>query len=218
MHGRINSTSTWLLAGGLAVCIGFLVHQYLLLKDLRDQLREQRVHISQLERAINVEKNISISFTRASLNSLHPGLYSLKTNTAYGEDMHEVSEYEITHLTADVGVDTSQVRLHIGIAMSGLVPIGTYFDYDNDGRIDGEMATKFMRDIPIVGSQLAKTFNPDVAQNLYTIFLSESDDSDYRSYTEMSDDAGMVAKQMWSFVIDKSEKISAYIEAKLKFD
>jgi hypothetical protein len=101
--------------------------------------------------------------------------------------------------------------LHVGMATSGMIPRGVYFDYDNDGQIDVDMALNFVRDIPVVGQSLAKAYDPEIGQNLYSIFVSEAENAEYTSVDDMSENAEAASSYIWKFVMDQYESIEAWV-------
>lgn len=146
------------------------------------------------------------------LDGLAPGLYELETSTQYDPETEETSTYTITHVVAEVRYEDYRTKLHVGIVTAGWkIPKGVYFDYDNDGQIDTDMAMDFIRDIPVLGGRLAKSYNPVYSQNLYSIFVSEAENAEYTSVDDMADEAEDASNFVWKFVQDQYETIEKWV-------
>ena len=164
-----------------------------------------------LEQSSDIAFRVLKSPSVEELDALLPGLYELETTTQYDPEADQKSPYTITHVVVELNYEDYETNLHVGMATSGWIPNGVYFDYDNDGRIDTEMAMDFVRDIPIVGRRLAKAYDADSAQNLYSIFVSEAENADYTSVDDMADDAEAASSYVWTFVMGQYEAIEAWV-------
>ncbi len=167
--------------------------------------------VESLERAADITFNALKPPSVEELDMLLPGLYELETSTQYDPDAEETSSYTITHVVMEMRYEDYETKLQVGMATSGWIPKGVYFDYDNDGRIDTDMAMDFVRDIPMVGRKLAKAYDADSAQNLYSIFVSEAENAEYTSVEDMADDAEAASSYIWRFVMGQYEAIEAWV-------
>ncbi len=167
--------------------------------------------VESLERAADITFNALKPPSVEELDMLLPGLYELETSTQYDPDAEETSSYTITHVVMEMQYEDYETKLQVGMATSGWIPKGVYFDYDNDGRIDTDMAMDFVRDIPMVGRKLAKAYDADSAQNLYSIFVSEAENAEYTSVEDMADDAEAASSYIWRFVMGQYEAIEAWV-------
>ena len=113
--------------------------------------------------------------------------------------------------TASRMYDTYESRLNVGLARSSMIPNGVYFDYDNDGLVDADMALDFVRDIPVFGRRLARGYDPVVAQNLYSIFVNEAENAEYTSIDDLANDAEAASSYLWSFVERQYETLEAWV-------
>jgi hypothetical protein len=167
--------------------------------------------VESLEQAAEITFSVLEPPSVEELDTLLPGLYELETSTHYDPEVEEASPYTITHVVMEMRYEDYGTKLHVGMAIAGWIPKGVYFDYDNDGQIDTDMAMDFVRDIPMVGRRLAKAYDADSAQNLYSIFVSESENAKYTSVDDMADDAEAASSYIWSFVMDQYETIEAWV-------
>ena len=234
-----SRTQVQLLTAGLIVCIGLLGFALWRLMDLssRTDHLDARVdafisdaletsatadalesrtdslesRLESIEQASDIAFGVLKSPSVEELDTLLPGLYELVTTTQYDPEVQQKSSYTITHVVVELTYEDYGTNLHVGMATSGWIPNGVYFDYDNDGRIDTEMAMDFVRDIPIVGRRLAKAYDADLAQNLYSIFVSEAENADYTSVDDMADDAEAASSYIWAFVMGQYEAIEAWV-------
>ena len=225
-----------ILPAGLIVCIALLVYALwrmdslserfdgldqrlgLTSRDVQQTTSDIQARADELEsRVASLEQSAGISpsaLQKPSLEQLDlllPGLYELETSTQYDPEFKETSPYTISHVVMEMRYEDYGSTLHVGMATSGMVPKGAYFDYDNDGQIDVDMALNFVRDIPVVGRSLAKAYNPEIGQNLYSIFVSEAENAEYTSVDDMSEDAEAASSYIWKFVMDQYESIEAWV-------
>jgi hypothetical protein len=219
------------------VCLAGLAYQRLQIRALQRQVSESRLDLDETTReavamqAVLESQNARIELLEATsppmpgelqsptaeqLELLRPGIYVLETSTPYDPDAEETARYEITHVIVEMRYDHFGTRLHIGVAKTGWVPRGVYFDYDDDGRVDTDMAFEFVRDIPIVGRRLAKAYGPEQAQNLYSIFINEAEDARFTSIEELGDDAEAASSYVWTFLMDYYDAIEAWVLERLR--
>jgi len=227
------------LTAGLILCIGLVGIAFWKLSDLSSRTDEldARVDIAtrkaieanaiadalqarsaSLEsRVESIEEATSITFriikppSVEELGILLPGLYELETSTQYEPVVRKTSPYTITHVVLEIRYEDYGVKLHVGMAKSGWIPTGVYFDYNNDGHIDTDMAMNFVREIPIVGARLARAYDAESAQNLYSIFVSEVENAEYKSTDEIANDAEAASNYTWTFVMDQYEVIESWV-------
>lgn len=149
--------------------------------------------------------------SQQDLDALAPGLYVLQTDTPFDPEADSDEPYTITHAVVDLQYDDYGTRLHVGIASSGWLPTGVYFDYNDDGKVDADMALNFVRDIPVIGGRLARAYNPRLSQNLYAIFVSEAANAEYTSIDDMTGEAEAASSYVWRFIMDQYEAIEAWV-------
>ena len=223
----------YFLAGAIVLCIAGLVYQYFEMHALRLQVTENRavgelavkdaaaaalaVSESQDARIESLENDLSPTSGKLDrpsadkLDAIRPGLYQLNTVTQYDPASEDSSPYTITHVAVLLGYESYEVKVSIGIATSSmLIPKGVYFDYDNDGQIDTDMALEFVRELPF-GRRLAKAYDTDDAQNLYSIFVNEVDLAEYTSIDDLVNDADTSSNYVWTFVENQYEAIEAWV-------
>lgn len=229
-----NNRLLYLLGVVVAICCLGLVYQYFALEQLRQKVADneakleramaataaalelaehQQARLSVLENAPDPVTGIIPMPTADKLAELEPGFYELTTSTRYDAASDEAFEYEISHVVVDFNYDTYSTRLQMGIARSGTwsLPIGIYFDYNNDGRIDSDMAMKFAGDIPLIGGLLKSAYKPVISQNLYSIFVLEVARAEHVSFADISADAGAASNRLWAFLQARYEAIKAWI-------
>ena len=173
-----------------------------------DKLESQ---VKSLEQMANAPSKALKKPSPEQLDGLLSGLYELETSSQYDPELEETSPYTITHVVVDFQYETYGTKMHVGMARSGMIPKGVYFDYNNDGQIDVDMALNFVRDIPVVGRSLAKVYDTDIAQSLYSIFVSEAANAEYTSVEDMSDDAEAASSYIWTFVMDQYDDIEIWV-------
>lgn len=232
MDTKPNKRSTLVLTVAIVICFAGLVYQYFEIHSLRLQISENRVSLEQTSRdsatALTMsegqESRIKLLESTANqasrridfppidkLNALQPGYYQLNTSTQFDPDFEESSPYTITHVVVELRYKSYGTKLNVGLAISGMIPTGAYFDHDNDGEIDVDMALDFVRDIPVFGGRLAKAYDPVVAQNLYSIFVNEAGNADYTSIDDLANDAEAASSYLWTFVESQHEAIEAWV-------
>ncbi len=192
-----------ILAAGLLICGGFLVHQHIQIKSLHDQLAVHAAHILQVEQTIKLDKKKRLSRNRITPDSLRPGIYTLELD--FVDDQHNVEQdaYTIYHVTSTVGA--GDLKMHFCIAPAKLT---FYFDQDNDGWVDTETIYEYMDSIPFVGRLLSKTVEPELSQELYDTFLTHSGKAKFITPERIREDAGKVAQDLWSWTTSTFEEIS----------
>ena len=223
-----------MLGAVVALCLVALVFQYLALGKLRQRVADneasleqaatetaaalklaegQRVRLSVLENAPDPVTGIIPIPTVDGLAQLEPGFYDLTTSTRYDTASDEESEYEISHMVVEFNYDTYSTRLNVGIARSGTwsLPLGIYFDYDNDGKIDSDMAMKFSGDVPLIGGLLKSAYKPVISQNLYSIFVHEAAMAEHVSFDDISDNASAASNRLWVLLQSQYETIKEWI-------
>ncbi len=179
------------------------------------QAADNRERIAALEAAVAREPVALALPSRQDLDTLAPGVYVLQTSTAFDPDAEDDEPYTITHAVVELQYDEYGTKLHVGIATSGWLPSGVYFDYNSDGEVDADMALSFVRDIPVIGGRLARAYDPQLSQNLYAIFVSESADAQYTSLDDMTGEAEAASSYVWRFIVDQYETIKAWVKDQL---
>ena len=228
---------TYLLTAGLLVCAAVLVYEFSEIQkqenevsSLRLRLDEAQMRLTNLgnlsekhERQISVIeettglKRIAVEApSRQQLDTLQPGIYVLTTDTQYDPSAEEATTYQITHVTLEMSFESLGTKLNIGLASSGMIPKGIYFDYDNDGLVDVDMARDFTREIPVIGRKIANAYDPAIAQNLYSIFVAEVDNAEYTSMDDLTQQAEATSSFLWSFVISQYQNMEDWIRDKLE--
>jgi hypothetical protein len=179
----------------------------------RERAENQAARIELLENAPDPVTGIISIPALDMLLALEPGFYELTTDTQYDPESDEAVEYAISHVVVEFNYDTYSTRLNVGIARSGTwsLPIGIYFDYNGDGKIDSDMAMKFAGDIPLIGGLLKSAYKPVISQNLYSIFVRESSTAEHVSFADISEDAGAASNRLWSFLQSQYETIKEWI-------
>jgi len=179
----------------------------------RARSESQAERIELLENAPDPVTGALPTPTADRLLALEPGFYELTTDTRYDPESDESVEYEISHVIVEFNYDTYSRRLNVGIARSGTwsLPIGIYFDYNDDGRIDSDMAMKFAGDIPLIGGLLKSAYKPVISQNLYSIFVRESAAAEHVSFADISENAGAASNRLWMFLQSQYETIKEWI-------
>ncbi len=223
-----------MLGAVVAACLVGLVLQYVALGKLRQRIADNEASLDRaatetaaaLELAKNQQARLSVLETAPdpvtgiipiptvdSLAQLGPGFYELTTSTRYDTAPDEASVYEISHMVVEFNYDTYSTKLNVGIARSGTwsLPIGIYFDYDNDGKIDSDMAMKFAGDIPLIGGLLKSAYKPVISQNLYSIFVHEAAMAEHVSFDDISDNAGAASNRLRAFLQSQYETIKEWI-------
>ena len=224
------------LALGVLLVVGLvvLVHQYRAISALEQRVADSEAAITAMnreaasarERAESQAQRIEFLEnapdpvtgtlpipTSDMLAALEPGFYELTTTTQYDPESDEAVEYAVSHAVLEFNYDTYSTRLNVGIARSGTwsLPIGIYFDYNDDGRVDSDMAMKFAGDIPLIGGLLKSAYKPVVSQNLYSIFVRESAAAEHVSFADISEDAGAASNRLWTFLQSQYETIKEWI-------
>jgi hypothetical protein len=226
-----------LLTGAILLCLAGLVYLFIELRSTQEVLRksleiseqlaedaaaieavvnDQQIRIDSIEMARGLAFRVPDVPTTAALQKLQPGIYVLETQTPYDPKAEESVSYDITHVIVDIRYEEYGTRLHIGVAKSGWVPAGVYFDYNNDGRVDTDMALEFVRDIPIIGRRLAEAYGPELAQNLYSIFVKEAANAAYTSVEDLNEDAEAASNYVWSFLSDYYGAIETWVLKKIR--
>lgn len=179
----------------------------------RERAENQAARIALLENAPDPGTGIIPTPTAEMLAALEPGFYELTTTTQYDPASDEAVEYAVSHAVLEFNYDTYSTRLNVGIARSGAwsLPIGIYFDYNGDGKIDSDMAMKFAGDIPLIGGLLKSAYKPVISQNLYSIFVRESAAAEHVSFADISEDAGAASNRLWTFLQSQYETIKEWI-------
>jgi hypothetical protein len=191
------------LVAGLLICGGFLVHQHIQIKSLRDQLAVHTAHILQVEQAIKLDKKKRLSGNRITPHSLRPGIYTLELDFVDDQRNAEQDAYTIYHVTSAVGA--GDLKMHFGIAPARL---RFYFDQDHDGWVDTEIIHEYVDSIPLVGRWLSTTVEPELSQELYDAFLAHSDKAKFIPPERIKEDAGKVAQDLWFWATSTFEEIS----------
>jgi hypothetical protein len=237
MQTRPNKLQFYLVTASLLVCLVAVIFEYFAIQGLsvradklQDlaysntqnlrthelQLEKQQAQIESLSKLVALEGSALPFPNREQLDALQPGIYILTTDTKYDPTIQEAATYQITHVRLDMNFDSFGTKLNIGLASSGMIPKGVYFDYDNDGQVDVDMFRDFAREIPIVGRRLAKAYDPVIAQNLYSIFVDESEKAEYTSIDDLAEDAEAKSNYLWSFVINQYEHMETWIRDRLE--
>jgi hypothetical protein len=97
-----------------------------------------------------------------------------------------------------------------------MIPQSIYFDYDDDGQVDVDMARDFAREIPFIGRRIARAYDPAIAQNLYAIFVAEVDNAEYTSVDDLAQQAEDTSNYLWSFVMDHYQNMEDWIQDHLE--
>ena len=237
MQTQPNKQWTYLLTAGLLVCGVALVYEFSERQKLENQviglrfrLDETQMRLTNLddlsekhERQISViEETVALKRvaveapSNQKLDTLQPGIYVLTTDTQFDPRAEEATTYQITHVTLEMNFESVGTKLNIGLASSGMIPKGIYFDYDNDGQVDVDMARDFAREIPVIGRRIAKAYDPAIAQNLYSIFVAEVDNAEYTSVDDLTQQAEATSNFLWSFVISQYQNMEDWIRDKLE--
>lgn len=234
MPANHNNRTLYLLGAAIACSLAGLVYQHIALEKLRQKVADneaslaraasetaaalelaerQQVRLSMLENAPDPVTGMIPVPTVAMLEALGPGFYDLTTSTRYDPTSDDVSEYEISHMVVEFNYDAYSTRLNVGIARSGTwsLPIGIYFDYNGDGKVDSDMAMKFAGDIPLIGGFLKSAYKPVISQNLYSIFVHESAKAEYVSLADISEDAGAASNRLWTFLQSQYETLKEWV-------
>lgn len=239
MEKKSSNLMVYLLLAAVAFCLVALAFQASQIRELQSQVSDssaalqkaaddtrelqavvdrQQDRIDALEGAPGLLSATSRVPTAEQLALLKPGIYVLETSTPYEPGADETPSYQITHVVVEISYDDYATKLHIGMAKSGWIPKGVYFDYNNDGRVDTDMAFEFVRDIPVIGRRLAKTYGVDLSQSLYTIFVDEAANADYTSIDDLSEDADAASSYVWTFLMQYYDTIEAWVLEKLQED
>lgn len=235
MQTESNKRRTYILVAGLLACVMVLLYELSEVSELEDQVvglqlrldeaqtRIENLHqlsekhesqISIIEKAAD-DKTIEAP-GRLQLDALKPGFYVLTTDTQYDPSAGERTTYQITHVTLEMSFDTLDTKLNVGLASSGMIPQSIYFDYDNDGQVDVDMARDFAREIPFVGRRIARAYDPVIAQNLYSIFVAEVHNAEYTSVDDITQQAESTSNYLWSFVIDQYKDMEDWIRDEME--
>ncbi len=172
---------------------------------------DYRERISALEAALARAPTAMPPPSKQDLDALAPGVYVLQTSTPFDPEADNPEPYTITHAVVELQYDEYGTKLHVGIATSGWLPSGVYFDYNSDGKVDADMALSFVRDIPVIGGRLVRAYDPQLSQNLYAIFVSEAANADYTSVDDMTGNAEAASSYVWRFIVDQYEAIEAWV-------
>lgn len=239
MEKQTKSLTTYALLAAVALCFVALAFQAAQIRELQAEatssaaalqqaansaaalqadMDRQEARLDALESNPGVASFASKTPSPEQLESLQPGIYVLQTSTPYDPDAEETPSYEITHVVVEISYEEYATRLHIGMAKSGWIPKGVYFDYNNDGRVDTDMAFEFVRDIPVIGRRLAKSYGVDLSQNLYSIFVDESANADYTSVEDLGENAEAASSYVWTFLMEYYEAIEAWVLERLEED
>jgi hypothetical protein len=194
MQTRPNTLQFYLVTASLLVCLVAVIFEYFAIQGL----------------SVRADK-------------LQDLAYSNTQNLRTHELQLEKQQAQIESLSKLVALEGSALpfpnreqldALQPGIYM--MIPKGVYFDYDNDGQVDVDMFRDFAREIPIVGRRLAKAYDPVIAQNLYSIFVDESEKAEYTSIDDLAEDAEAKSNYLWSFVINQYEHMETWIRDRLE--
>lgn len=153
-----------------------------------------------------------------SLAKLLTGYYELQTNTPFKRSDDDPDTYTIHHVAVAMKYENVGTIVNIGLAIDGYMPIGAYFDYDNDGQIDADMALDFVGEIPVIGKRLRDAYDPRAAQRLYQIFSAEYPDAKFTSAEEMSSEATKQTVLLWSFVTNHYAAMESWVVRALSRD
>jgi len=232
--GSVNNRFVHVLGGLIVICLVGLAFQYRTIGKLqqrlaaseaaiaqvareaasvRDRADSQASRIELLENAPDPVTGIIPTPTTDMLATLEPGFYELTTSTLYDPTSDDVARYEISHVILEFNYDTYSTRLNVGVARSGTwsLPLGIYFDYNDDGKIDSDMAMKFAGDIPLIGGMLKSAYKPVISQNLYSIFVHESAAARHVSFADISEDAGAASNRLWTFLQGQYDTLKEWI-------
>jgi hypothetical protein len=235
MQAEASKRWTYILSAGLLVGVVVAVYVYAEIHALENQvvglrfrLDEAQVHLADLsqqsekhEHQISVIENTTGDTgiddpSRQQLDALKPGFYVLTTDTQYDPGAEEATTYQITHVTLEMSFDSLRTKLNVGLASSGMIPQSIYFDYDDDGQVDVDMARDFAREIPFIGRRIARAYDPAIAQNLYAIFVAEVDNAEYTSVDDLAQQAEDTSNYLWSFVMDHYQNMEDWIQDHLE--
>lgn len=180
-------------------------------ESIASRLAELQSRIESLKQRPDAIQRITAIPSSESLAAIDTGYYELSTTTPYDSQSTEAAKYSISHVAVDINYEGFGTKLHLGIARGGFIPIGVYFDYNNDGEVDTEMVMDFIRDIPVIGRRLAKAYDPDVAQNLFSIFVAEHPNATYTSAEDMADDASESTSVLWKYVMDNYDLFAGWL-------
>lgn len=227
-----DKTVVYILAVAVILAIVGLTYQHFEIRSLRSQMQDNQATLesvshdaaSTLAKLESQESRLEVLESTARESAMYPGFpsvekldalqagyYQLTTSTPYDPDIEAVSSYTIAHVVVELNYKTSTAKVNVGMARSGLTPSTVYFDYDNDGRIDVDMAFNFVRDIPVVGRSLARAYDPVVAQNLYSVFVNEVENAEYTSVDDLANDAEAASSYLWRFVNSHYSAIEAWV-------
>ena len=73
------------------------------------------------------------------------------------------------------------------------------------------MAIDFVREIPFIGRRLANAYDPVVAQNLYSIFVTERENAACTSAKDMADATSEKSSMLWNYVMDNYDALAEWI-------
>ena len=232
MQTESNKRWAYILSVGFLVCVVVLAYKFSEIQKLESQVisvglrldetqsrLDTLVHLSEKHerQIIAIEESAALKGVavevpgRQQLDALKPGFYVLTTDTQYDPSAEEAAIYQITHVTVEISLDSVATKLNIGLASSGMIPQGIYFDYDNDGQVDADMARDFAREIPVIGRRIARAYDPVIAQNLYSVFIAEADNAEYTSVDDITQQAESTSNYLWSFVIDQYQDMEDWI-------
>ncbi len=230
-----NKRRTYILIAGLLIGVLVLLYELSEVSELEDQVFGLQLRLVEAQASIENlnqlsekhERQISVieeaagdkpiqAPSRLQLDALKPGFYILTTDTQYDPSVEEPDEYQITHVTLELSFDSTSTKLNVGMASSGMIPTGIYFDYDNDGHVDVGMARDFAREIPFIGRRIARAYDPVIAQNLYSVFMAEAANADYTSVDDITQQAEDTSNYLWSFVIDQYQNMEDWIRDEME--
>jgi len=186
------------------------------LEDLNQLSEKHELQISAIEETNGLKRGAVEAPSHRQLDALKPGFYVLSTDTQYDPSAEEATTYQITHVTLEMSFDSLDTKLNVGLASSGMIPQSIYFDYDNDGQVDVDMARDFAREIPVIGRRIARAYDPAIAQNLYSIFVAEVDNAEYTSVDDLAQQAEDTSNYLWSFVTDQYQNMEDWIREELE--
>lgn len=153
-----------------------------------------------------------------ALAKLLTGYYELQTSTPYIQSDEDPDTYTIHHVAVEMKYENIGTIVNVGLAMDGYMPVGAYFDYDNDGLIDADMALNFVGEIPVIGKRLRDAYDPRAAQRLYRIFSDEYPDAEFTSAEDMSGEAAKQSGLLWSFVTSHYDAMQSWVVKALSED
>ena len=186
------------------------------LEDLNQLSEKHELQIGAIEETNGLKSGAVEAPSHQQLDALKPGFYVLSTDTQYDPSAEEATTYQITHVTLEMSFDSLDTKLNVGLASSGMIPQSIYFDYDNDGQVDVDMARDFAREIPVIGRRIARAYDPAIAQNLYSIFVAEVDNAEYTSVDDLAQQAEDTSNYLWSFVTDQYQNMEDWIREELE--